>query len=150
VGTRKLGHTRKQPSARLWPAEPLTEGQDRRKLRLGGWALEREADEAYEERREQEQDEPEVCAFIRADLSSVRDRSQDPRELAAILWQTATRLQSPLWEMAGYRRTSLVTVYDKQADLGLWLVRSGDAEDALRLVIEDDAETGLVMLRLGA
>jgi hypothetical protein len=51
---------------------------------LGGWALEREADEAYEERREQEQDEPGVCAVIRADLSSVRDRSQDPRELAAI------------------------------------------------------------------
>jgi hypothetical protein len=77
---------------------------------LGGWALEREANEAYEEIQERHPTEPKVCTVIQTDLSSVRDPSQDPRQLAAILWRTAARLQSPLWEMAEYRRTSFITV----------------------------------------
>ena len=96
---------------------------------FGGWALERDTDQeaAGKEVTKTEQGTPEGTAVFPIDLSQLVAASQDRREQAAILRGTACRMQPELWAMPEYGGTSLMVLYDGQADLGIWLRRSVEA-----------------------
>jgi hypothetical protein len=110
---------------------------------LHGLALERKKDEEAES-----EEAPEEGAVIRADLSPVLEASRDPQKVAAILRRMSTRLGPRLWDMDQYRETSFITIYDEQARLGVWLARPDDAGNARKIVVEEDAETGRLLVRL--
>lgn len=119
---------------------------------FGGWALERDEDQetAKQAPRATEQDESAEAAVVHANLSAATAASEEPRARAAILRETAYRLQSELWDRPEYSGTSLMVIYDDQADLGMWLARSEAACSSRKMVLEQDAETGRLVVRLVA
>ncbi len=120
---------------------------------FGGWALERDSGQeaAGQEATKTEQDTaPDGAAVFLADLSPAVDASQDPQERAAILRGTASRMQSQLWAMPEYAKTSMMVFYDERADLGMWLARPQVAAkvSTWRLELESGSERGLLKARL--
>lgn len=119
---------------------------------LGGWALERDTDQqaAGHEETKTEQDTSDGAAVFLVDLSQAVAASQDPQKRAAILRGTASRIQSQLWAMPEYGKTSMMVLYDEQADLGMWLARPQVAAkvSAWRLELESGTERGLLKARL--
>jgi hypothetical protein len=119
---------------------------------LGGLALERDTDQeaAGQEKTKTEQDTPDGAAVLLVDLSQAFGASKDPQERAAILRETASRMQSQLWAMAEYRKTSMMVLYDEHADLVMWLARPQVAAkvSAWRLELESGTNTGLLKARL--
>jgi hypothetical protein len=109
---------------------------------LGGWALEQEKDQ---ETQPEKQTEREAGTVIPADLSRVLAASQDSREVAAILRGIAARLESQLRQMDEYHAASSITIYDDQADLGLWLTQSRDAGSAWKIIKDDADNSGLIV-----
>jgi hypothetical protein len=102
------------------------------------------------ERKKDDEARPEEGAVIDADLLPVLEASRDPQEVAAILRRIGSRLGPDLWEMDQYREKPFITIYDERAGLGLWLTRPDDAGSPRRIVVEEDAETGRLIVRLVA
>lgn len=118
---------------------------------LHGWGLEREKDEKEEEEaKRRKRTGPEEGAVIQADLSSVLRDSKDSEDVAAFLRHLGTRLQAELWKIDEYHQKPCITIYDKRAGLGLWLPRPEGADGAQQIALEEDAETGRLIVRLVA
>jgi hypothetical protein len=121
---------------------------------FGGWALEREKGHkaARQAVPKAEQDAPEGACVVHTDLSQAVFASGELPMRAAILRESASRLQSQLWATPEYSGLSLMVIYDDQADLGMWLVRSEAMTriSTWKIDLESDAETGLLMARLRA
>jgi hypothetical protein len=119
---------------------------------FGGWALERDKHQeaAENQTQETEQDEPAGAAVIDADLSSVAAAAETPRRRAAILRGTAYRLHSEVWDWPEYSDTSLIVIYDGRAHLGMWLARPDKPGRGWRMVLDEDAVTGRLFVRLVA
>jgi hypothetical protein len=119
---------------------------------FGGWALERDTDQeaAGQEETKTEQDTPDGAAVFLVDLSQAVAASQDPQKRGAFLRGTASRMQSQLWAMPEYGKTSMMVLYDEHADLGMWLARPQVAAkvSAWRLELESGTERGLLKARL--
>jgi hypothetical protein len=119
---------------------------------FGGWALGRDPGQeaAGQEETKTDQDTPDGAAVFGVDLSQAVDATQDPEKRAAILRGTASRMQSQLWAMPEYGKTSMMVFYDEHAELGMWLARPQAAAkaSAWRLELESGAERGLLKTRL--
>jgi len=96
---------------------------------FGGWALERDTDQeaAGKETTKTEQGTPEGTSVFLVDLSQAVAASPDRREQVAILRGTACRMQHELWGLPESGDAPMMVLYDKQADLGIWLRRSVEA-----------------------
>ena len=119
---------------------------------FGGLALERHTDQeaARQEKTKTEQDTADGAGVFLVDLSQAAKASQDPQKRAAILRGTASRMQSQLWAMPEYGKTSMMVLYDEHADLGMWLARPQVAAkvSAWRLELESGTNRGLLKARL--
>jgi hypothetical protein len=113
---------------------------------LGGWALERKADE--KDKKKEHRATLEGVAIAQADLSAVLDETDQPDRRTAILRGTAARLQSDLWARPEYRGISLIVIDDERSGLGLWLARSEAAVGMQRVLIVRDAQTGRLAARI--
>jgi hypothetical protein len=124
---------------------------------LHGVAMEREKNKKDEKNREKDEaaekpKEPkaEEGTVIQADLSKVLEKSRDSRQVAAMLRQIGSQLEAKVWQMGEYRETPCITIYDERAELGVWLPRPQYAGGTRRLVLEEDPDTGLLIVRLVA
>lgn len=117
---------------------------------FGGWALERDEEREAEEQngRETEHGGPAEATVIQADLSRAAEAAGNSGERAAILRETARRLQSEMWDRPQYGDTSLIVIYGNLADLGMWMARSEKAASPWKIVLQADAETGSLIVRL--
>src|SRR5580704_9500224 len=119
---------------------------------LHGWGLERENGQTGDKEEEAKRKRAGCVeeAVIQSDLSPALKEHRDQREIAAILRHLGIRLQAELWEMDECRGASCITIYDERAGLGLWLPRPEDTHGAQKIVLEEDVQTGRLIVRLVA